>query len=76
MSMNHIYFPKPMSIDNIDVDRLKNKFDDNDIHYNSITFDGYIIKIITNAIPMSIFNLLKTKFTYMTYTNTTKENTL
>ena len=34
-------------------------------HYNSITTDGYLITIITNAIPMSILNLLKSKFTFM-----------
>ena len=54
-----------MMIDDIDIDRLKKKFDNNDIHYNSITTDGYLITIITNAIPMSILNLLKSKFTFM-----------
>ena len=28
-------------IDDIDIDRLKKKFDNNDIHYNSITTDGF-----------------------------------
>ena len=66
MSMiNKITLPKPMMIDDIDIDRLKKKFDNNDIHYNSITTDGYLITIITNAIPMSILNLLKSKFTFM-----------
>ena len=66
MSMiNKITLPKPMMIDDIDIDRLKKKFDNNDIHYNSITTDGYLITIITNAIPMSILNLLKSKFTAM-----------
>lgn len=66
MSMiNKLTLPKPMMIDNIDIDRLKKKFDDNDIHYNSITTDGYLTTIITNAIPMSILNLLKSKFTFM-----------
>ena len=66
MSMiNKITLPKPMMIDDIDIDRLKKKFDNNDIHYNSITTDGYLITIIPNAIPMSILNLLKSKFTFM-----------
>ena len=66
MSMiNKITLPKPVMIDDIDIDRLKKKFDNNDIHYNSITTDGYLITIITNAIPMSILNLLKSKFTFM-----------
>ena len=66
MSMiNKLTLPKPMMIDDIDIDRLKKKFDDNDIHYNSITTDGYLTTIITNAIPMSILNLLKSKFTFM-----------
>ena len=64
---------KPVMLNgDIDIDRLKKKFDDNDIHYNSITTDGYLISIITNAIPMSILNLLKSKFTAMFIDNTNK----
>ena len=49
-------------IDKIDIARLKKMFYNNDIHYDSITYDGYMTTIFTNAIPMSIFNLIKTKF--------------
>ena len=34
---------------------------------------NYMTTIFTNAIPMSIFNLIKTKFTYMNYINLTKK---
>ena len=41
-----------------------------------VTTNGYLITIITNAIPMSILNLLKSKFTAMfvdKINNTNKE---
>ena len=60
-------------IDKIDIDRLKKMFYNNDIHYDSITTDGYMTTIITNALPKAIFNLIKTKFTTINYT---KEKTL
>ena len=63
---------KPIMLD-IDIDRLKKTLYNNDIHYDSITYDGYMTTIFTNAIPMSIFNLIKTKFTFMDYTNLTKK---
>jgi len=67
-----ILIPKPINID-VDIDRLKKTLYNNDIHYDSITYDGYMTTIFTNAIPMSIFNLIKTKFTFMDYTNLTKK---
>ena len=67
-----ILIPKPINID-LDIDRLKKTLYNNDIHYDSITYDGYMTTIFTNAIPMSIFNLIKTKFTFMDYTNLTKK---
>ena len=67
-----ILIPKPINID-VDIDRLKKTVYNNDIHYDSITYDGYMTTIFTNAIPMSIFNLIKTKFTFMDYTNLTKK---
>ena len=67
-----ILLPKPSMLD-IDIDRLKKTLYNNDIHYDSITYDGYMTTIFTNAIPMSIFNLIKTKFTYMDFTNLTKK---
>ena len=63
---------KPIMLD-IDIDRLKKTLYNNDIDYNSITYDGYMITIFTNVIPMIIFNLIKTKFTYMNYINLTKK---
>ena len=57
----------------IDIDRLKKTLYNNDIHYDSITTDVYMTTIITNALPKAIFNLIKTKFTTITYT---KEKTL
>ena len=69
-NMNYINLPKPMSVDNIDVKRLMNKLDNYDIHYDSIKYDGYMTTIVTNAIPMAIFKLISSKFTYMI---TTKE---
>ena len=63
---------KPIMLD-IDIDRLKKTLYNNDIHYDSITYDGYMITIFTNVIPMIIFNLIKTKFTYMNYINLTKK---
>ena len=68
-----IDIPKPIMIDKIDIARLKKMFYNNDIHYDSITTNGYMTTIITNAIPKSIFNLIKTKFTTITYT---KEDTI
>ena len=67
-----ILIPPPINID-VDIDRLKKTLYNNDIHYDSITYDGYMTTIFTNAIPMSIFNLIKTKFTFMDYTNLTKK---
>ena len=67
-----ILIPKPINID-VNIDRLKKTLYNNDIHYDSITYDGYMTTIFTNAIPMSIFNLIKTKFTFMDYTNLTKK---
>ena len=67
-----ILIPKPINID-VDIDRLKKTLYNNDIHYDSITYDGYMTTIFTNGIPMSIFNLIKTKFTFMDYTNLTKK---
>ena len=67
-----ILIPKPINID-VDIDRLKKTLYNNDIHYDSITTDGYMTTIITNALPKAIFNLIKTKFTTITYT---KEKTL
>ena len=67
-----ILIPKPINVD-VDIDRLKKTLYNNDIHYDSITYDGYMTTIFTNAIPMSIFNLIKTKFTFMDYTNLTKK---
>ena len=67
-----IKLPKPIMLD-IDIDRLKKTLYNNDIHYDSITYDGYMTTIFTNAIPMSIFNLIKTKFSYMNYINLTKK---
>ena len=63
---------KPIMLD-IDIDRLKKTLYNNDIDYDSITYDGYMITIFTNVIPMIIFNLIKTKFTYMNYINLTKK---
>jgi len=67
-----INLPNPIMLD-IDVDRLKKTLYNNDIHYDSITYDGYMTTIFTNAIPMSIFNLIKTKFYYMNYIKLTKK---
>ena len=67
-----ILIPKPINVD-VDIDRLKKTLYNNDIHYDSITYDGYMTTIFTNAIPMSIFNLIKSKFTFMDYTNLTKK---
>ena len=67
-----ITLPKPIMLD-IDIDRLKKTLYNNDIDYNSITYDGYMITIFTNVIPMIIFNLIKTKFNYMNYINLTKK---
>ena len=67
-----ITLPKPIMLD-IDIDRLKKTLYNNDIHHDSITYDGYMTTIFTNAIPMSIFNLIKTKFSYMNYINLTKK---
>ena len=63
---------KPIMLD-IDIDRLKKTLYNNDIDYDKITYDGYMITIFTNVIPMIIFNLIKTKFTYMNYINLTKK---
>ncbi len=68
-----IDIPKPIMIDKIDIARLKKMFYNNDIHYDSITTNGYMTTIITNAIPKAIFNLIKTKFTTINYT---KEDTI
>jgi hypothetical protein len=68
-----INIPKPIMIDKIDIARLKKMFYNNDIHYDSITTNGYMTTIITNAIPKAIFNLIKTKFTTINYT---KEDTI
>ena len=51
---------KPIMLD-IDIDRLKKTLYNNDIDYDSITYDGYMITIFTNVIPMIIFNLIKEK---------------
>ena len=67
-----ITLPKPIMLD-IDIDRLKKTLYNNDIDYNSITYDGYMITIFTNVIPKIIFNLIKTKFNYMNYINLTKK---
>ena len=67
-----ILIPKPINID-VDIDRLKKTLYNNDIHYDSITYDGYMITIFTNVIPKIIFNLIKTKFNYMNYINLTKK---
>jgi len=68
-----INIPKPIMIDKIDIARLKKMFYNNDIHYDSITTNGYMTTIITNAIPKAIFDLIKTKFTTINYT---KEDTI
>ena len=60
-------------INKIDIARLKKMFYNNDIHYDSITTNGYMTTIITNAIPKAIFDLIKTKFTTINYT---KEDTI
>ena len=36
-----ILIPKPINID-VDIDRLKKTLYNNDIHYDSITYDGYM----------------------------------
>ena len=46
-----ILIPKPINID-VDIDRLKKTLYNNDIHYDSITYDGYMTTIFTNAIPI------------------------
>ena len=57
----------------IDIDRLKKTLYNNDIDYDKITYDGYMITIFTNVIPMIVFNLIKTKFTFINYINLTKK---
>ena len=57
----------------IDIDRLKKTLYNNDINYDSITFNGYMTTIITNTNPNKIFDLISSKFNVMYYDNLTKK---
>ena len=63
---------KPIMLDNINIDRLKKTLYNNNIDFNSITFDGYMTTIITNTNPDKIFDLISSKFNFITYFNLTK----
>ena len=62
---------KPVMLD-IDIDRLKKTLYTNNMNFDSISFDGYLITIITKVNPNKIWDLIKTKLNNMNYT---KEDT-
>ena len=63
---------KPVMLD-IDIDRLKKTLYTNNMNFDSISFDGYLITIITKVNPNKIWDLIKTKLNNMNYT---KEDTI
>ena len=63
---------KPIMLD-IDIDRLKKTLYTNNMNFDSISFDGYLITIITKVNPNKIWDLIKTKLNNMNYT---KEDTI
>jgi len=62
---------KPVMLD-IDIDRLKKTLYTNNMNFDSISFNGYLITIITKVNPYKIWDLIKTKLNNMNYT---KEDT-
>jgi len=63
---------KPVMLD-IDIDRLKKTLYTNNMNFDKISFDGYLITIITKVNPNKIWDLIKTKLNNMNYT---KEDTI
>jgi len=63
---------KPIMLD-IDIDRLKKTLYTNNMNFDSISFNGHLITIITNVNPKKIWDLVKTKLNNINYT---KEDTI
>jgi len=69
---NKIDIIKPIMLD-IDIDRLKKTLYTNNMNFDSISFNGHLITIITKVNPKKIWDLIKTKLNNMNYT---KEDTI